>query len=244
MHCVIRSSCLAGAAFLVASLAESAGKVRADAITFLGLPFQQGSTLDVRGVTISSSNTVVINPVVAPNGLSTLGGIPGFSYRDGTIDSTESVTFHFDTGPVSNLVLIPQILGTIGNTSMAAEGESLITAFGPTGQFLGTVDLRPFDNPLREFDISAAFANQPISSFQFQPAGDSVNGNFATIAGLTFSPIPDTLPPAIPEPSSLIGWGLGMLMAICYASRRLAHRPTESGRRLLAPACELPTKLC
>jgi hypothetical protein len=208
-------------------------ELRADAITFLGLPYHQAQSLDLGGVTITGSNTLVLNPVDTPNGLGVLGGIPGFTYRDWTIDPTESVTFHFDSGPVTNVVLTPQILGTIGNTSIANEGESLVTAFGAAGQSLGTVDLLPSASGLREFDISAAFGNQLISSFVYQPAGDAVNGNFATLAGLSFDPSPFHLPPAIPEPSSVIGWGLGVLITMRQAFRhrwRRTPRTADSHR--------------
>jgi hypothetical protein len=222
MHGIVKSVLLARAALSAAIFAAMFGEVRADAISFLGLPFQQAPSVQIGGVTISGSNDVVVNPPIAPDGLSILGGIPGFAYRSGTIDSTESITFHFDSGPVANVVLLPQSIGTIGNTPLSAEGESLITAFGAGGQSLGTLDFRPLASPNYALNISAAFANQPISSFQFQPEGDAVNGNFAIIAGLNFS--------AIPEPSSLLGCAMGILVAIRYASRRRAPRPSQATR--------------
>src|SRR5271157_4140369 len=76
----------------VVVLAGSVGDVRADAINFLGLPEEQVSSLDVGGVTITGSNTLVINDAsgATGHGIGVLGGAPGFPYGDGTIDSTES----------------------------------------------------------------------------------------------------------------------------------------------------------
>lgn len=203
----------------VAVLAGSAGDVRADAINFLDLAPQRVASLDVGGVTITGSNTLVINdvPDAGPEGISILGGVPGIGSGDATIDPTESVTFHFEAGPAGNIVLEPYFIGSLPNTPLAAAGESIITAFGQNGQSLGAVALFPSDglgfiNNGTAFNISAAFANQPISSFTFQPEGNAFTGTFATLAGLGFT--------AVPEPSSVLAWGAGVLIALGEVVRR------------------------
>ncbi len=194
---------VASASFLVwtvvgvAVFAGSVGDVRADAINFLDLAPQRVASLDVGGVTITGSNTLVINdvPNAGPEGISILGGVPGIGSGDATIDPTESVTFHFDSGPAGNIVLEPYFTGTLGNAPITVQGESIVTAFGPNGQSLGAVVLFPtsglgFINNGAAYDISAAFSNQPISSFTFQPEGTAVDGSFATLAGLTLQRFP------------------------------------------------------
>jgi hypothetical protein len=202
-----------------AVLAGSVGEVRADAINFLDLAPQRVASLDVGGVTITGSNTLVVNdiPGAGNAGISIQGGVPGIRSGDATIDPTESVTFHFDSGPAGNIVLQPYFIGTLGNAPISVQGESIITAFGPNGQSLGAVALFPsnglgFVNNGPAFDISAAFSNQPISSFTFQPEGTAVGGSFATLAGLSSS--------AVPEPSSVLAWGAGVLIAVGGMLRR------------------------
>jgi hypothetical protein len=230
-----RAGFLARMVIGVAVIAGSVGGVRADAINFQDLAPQRVASLDVGGVTITGSNTLVINsvPDVVPLGITIQGGVPGFGSADATIDPTESVTFHFDSGPVGNIVLKGDFLGTLGNTPLAAEGESIITAFGQTGQSLGAVALLPSSD--LSFSISTAFSDQPISSFTFQPEGNAVNGNFATIAGLSYS--------AIPEPSSVIAWGAGVLIALGHGLRRRRRRQgvLPAGRRPISLA---RTTLC
>ena len=205
-------------AVAVVVLAGSAGDARADGINFLDLAPQRVASLDVGGVTITGSNTLVINDITdaVHAGISIQGGVPGIGSGDATIDPTESVTFHFDAGPVGNIVLTPYFLGTLPNTPVASAGESIITAFGQNGQSLGAVALFPSDglgfNNSLVFSISAAFANQPISSFTFQPEGNAFIGSFATVAGLNFS--------AVPEPSSVLAWGAGVLIAVGGVLRR------------------------
>jgi hypothetical protein len=214
MKSVARVGILARMVAGVALLAGSARVVRADAINFLALPEQQVPSLDVGGVTITGSNTLVVNdaPGATGHGIGVLGGAPGFAYGDGTIDSTESVTFHFDSGPVGNIVLTPQILGTFGSGPGYAEGESVVTAFGASGQTIGAVALSTSADSLRVFNISAAFSDLPISSFTFQPEGTAVGGTFASLAELSYS--------AIPEPSSVLAWGAGVLIAMGELLRR------------------------
>jgi hypothetical protein len=197
-----------------ATLAGIKSDVRADVINFLDLAPEQVQSINVGGVTITGSNTLVINaaPDAGGHGLSVLGGAPGFSYGDGTIDPTESVTFHFDLGPAVNIVLTPQLLGTLGDTPISSEGESVVTAFGPSGSSLGAVALLPSADSTRAFNISAAFSGQPISSFLFQPEGDAVNGNFVSIAALSFA--------TVPEPASLVAWTTGALVALGSMWRR------------------------
>jgi hypothetical protein len=226
MNCVAGSGFLAEAVFLVAVLAGSVGDVRADGINFLALPEEQVSSLDVGGVTITGSNTLVVNdaPDATGHGIGVLGGAPGFPYGDGTIDSTESVTFKFDSGPVTNIVLTPQLLGTFGSgPAVYPEGSSVITAFGPSGKSIGAVALLPSNSLPEYFNISAAFSDQPISSFTFQPEGDSVGGTFASLAGLTFS--------AVPEPSSVLAWGFCALIAMGEVVRRRRRGQCESSAR-------------
>ncbi len=222
MKCVAGSGFLAAAVFLIGVLAGSVGDVRADAINFLALPEEQVSSLDVGGVTITGSNTLVINdaPGATGHGIGVLGGAPGFSYGDGTIDSTESVTFKFDSGPVTNIVLTPQLLGTFGSGPGYPEGSSVITAFGASGQSIGAVVLLPSTDSLSEFNVSAAFSNLPISSFTFQPEGTAVGGTFASLAELTFS--------AVPEPSSVLAWGFCALIAVGEVVRRRRHDRCKS----------------
>jgi hypothetical protein len=218
MKCVEAFGFPARAALLLGILAGSAGDVRADGINFLALPEEQVSSLDVGGVTITGSNTLVINdaPGATGHGIGVLGGAPGFPYGDGTIDSTESVTFKFDSGPVTNIVLSPQLLGTFGSGPGYPEGSSVITAFGPSGQSIGAVVLLPSTDSLREFNISTAFSNQPISSFTFQPEGTAVGGTFASLAELTFTPVP--------EPTSVLAWGFCAMIAVGVVLRRRRQR--------------------
>jgi len=209
MQYVAKSGFLARVAIGVAMLAGLAGQVRADAINFVVQPSQQVSTLDVGGVTISGSNTLVIN---SGDGLGILGGIPGFAYGNYTIDPTESITFHFDSGPAADIVLSARGAGTLGNAPISAQGESLIEAFNQAGKSLGTVDLIPSSLPLLAFNISTAFSDQPISSFRLQPKGDAANGAFVNLGGLSYA--------AIPEPSSLVGWCFGTLIVLGHALRK------------------------
>ncbi len=230
MKCVARSGVLAEAVFVVAILGGSAGEVRADAINFLDLAPQRVASLDVGGVTITGSNTLVINdiPDAGHEGISIQGGVPGIGSGDATIDPTESVTFHFDSGPAGNVVLTPYFVGTLGNAPISVEGESIITAFGPNGQSLGAVALFPSDglgfiNNGLAFDISTAFSNQPISSFTFQPEGTAVDGSFATLAALSYS--------AVPEPSSVLAWGFCALIAVGEVVRRRRRGQCESSAK-------------
>jgi hypothetical protein len=198
------------AAAVFAALAVSA---RADAINFLTLGSQQVPSLDVGGVTISGSNFVDVDP---NSGLAIRGGLPGIGIGgpDRTIDPTESVTFRFDGGSASNIVLSWLYAGGFGNSSTIAQGESLITAFGPGGQSLGNADLIPQLTPLVQFNISAAFGDQPISSFTLEPKGNNVAGADVTLSGLTFN--------TVPEPASLLCWAAGALALLRHAlkSRR------------------------
>ena len=212
MRSVARAGFPAWTVVGVVVLAGSVGEVRADAINYLDLAPQRVASLDVGGVTVTGSNTLVINdiPDAVHAGITIQGGVPGIGSGDATIDPTESVTFHFDAGPASNIVLTSYFVGTLPNTPLAVQGESIITAFGPNGQSLGAVAVFPSSG--LTFDISTAFANQPISSFTFQPEGNAFNGSFATIDGLGFS--------AIPEPSSVLAWGAGVLIAAGEVVRR------------------------
>jgi hypothetical protein len=209
MKYVAHAKLLARLTLALAFVVLSAASAHADAINFLDLGSQQVPSLDVGGVTISGSNTLVID---SNHGLSVLGGIPGFSYGDGTIDPTESVTFHFDSGPATDIVLSTRLGGEFGNLPISAQGESIIAAFNQAGQSLGIVDLTPSPLPSASFDISAAFSNQPISSFRLEPAGDAINGAFVSLAGLNYN--------SVPEPCTLLGWGLGTLVALGYGWRR------------------------
>jgi hypothetical protein len=187
----------------------------ADAINFLDMGSLETQSLDVGGMTISGSNPVVVSPNA---GLTILGGLPGIGIGgpDHTIDPTESVTFRFDNGPATKILLSRLFAGAFGNTSTTAQGESLISAFGLAGNSLGTVDLIP--GPA--FNISAAFGDQPISSFTLQPKGDSVNGSDITLSELTYN--------TVPEPVSLLGWAAGVL--VLFRRTRKARKPATKAR--------------
>ena len=219
MTSVARGGSLIRTVVGAAVLAGSVGGVRADAINFLDLAPQRVASLDVDGVTITGSNTLVINdvPYAGPEGISILGGVPGIGSGDATIDPTESVTFHFNSGPAGNILLTPYFVGTLPDTPLQTAGEFIITALGQNGQSLGAVTVDGLG-----FNISTAFANQPISSFTFQPEGNAFHGSFATLAGLSFS--------AVPEPSSVLAWGAGVLIGLGGVVRRRRNGRCKTAR--------------
>ncbi len=196
----------------VATAGFAASKARADAINFSALPSQQVPSLDVGGVTISGSNLVDVDPSY---GLAIKGGLPGIGIGgpDATIDPTESVTFRFDGAMASNVVLSWQYIGAFENPSTIAAGEAIITAFGTGLQSLGAIDLTP------GFNISAAFGDQPISSFTIEPEGNTNAGADFSLSGLTFT--------TVPEPASLLCWAASSLvLSICARkSRKSTTKP-------------------
>jgi hypothetical protein len=193
-------------AFGAAVLAVLAGGARADAINFEALGSQQVPSLSAGGVTITGSNYVSVSPL---SGLAIRGGLPGIGIGgpDQTIDPTESVTFHFNGAAATNIVLSWQFAGGFGNASLSS-GESVITAVGPAGNLLGAAVLTPQLSPLVPFKISAAFDNQPISSFTLQPVGDSLVGADLSLSALTFT---------VPEPASVLGWAAGLFGSFGFA---------------------------
>jgi hypothetical protein len=212
-----------GPAVLSAALfAIMAVHARADAINFEALGSQQVASLTLDGVTISGSNDVVVD---LNSGLGIRGGLASIGPGDYFIDPTESVTFHFDRAAATNIVVSWQYVGAFGNVPYTSGGESVITAFGPTGNLLGTEVLTPQLSPLVPFNISAAFDNQPISSFSLQPVGDSVNGATVSLSELTFTVL---------EPASAVGWAAGALVLLGVASKRQNRRPTAGTTSLEA----------
>jgi hypothetical protein len=207
---------VAGAMTTAAALAMFAASTRADAISFFAQGSQQVPSLDVGGVTITGSSFLDFDPL---HGLAIGGGLPGIGIGgpDNTIDPTESITFRFDGGSATGIALSWLYTGTFGNPSAIASGESLVTAFGPGETPLGTVDLLPGSTA---FNISAAFANQPISSFTLEPSGNAAEGSDVTLSGLTFN--------TVPEPASLLAWSAA---AVFLARRARKSRKTTTARQ-------------
>jgi hypothetical protein len=233
MTWIVCSQSLTRAVVAAATLTTLASAARADAIDFQALGSQQVPSLDVGGVTITGSNFVVVYP---NSGLTIRGGLPGIGIGgpDHTIDPTESVTFRFDGGPATNIMLSHLFAGGFGNTPTSAQGESLITAFGPGGNSLGTVDLVPVLFTPLSINISAAFGNQPISTFTLEPKGDSVNGSDITLSGLAFT--------TVPEPLSIFCWSAVALALLGLTSKsrgtRAKARPNDaSSAQVALPDC-------
>lgn len=188
-------------------------------------PSQVLDSFSQDGVTITGSHALYIGfseavdsfdpdfpfVVAATNGIGIVGGdvsaafFPEVSFNsDAFIDSGESVLFSFDS-PVKS-VSFSLFPGSTIDLDDAFSDPGTVEAFGIEGNSLGTTSVDD-----TSFNVSAAFHNQTLSSFQFTTAIDIGT----SISSVSFEPAT-----AVPGPSPIFGIGLLGMSAFWTKKRK------------------------
>ncbi len=164
-------------AALMALLALIAAPAKSDTVDYSTVGNVQTATFNHGGITVTGSNTLNIFTF---NGIAVLGGI-----SDVTIDSTESVSWAFNTGAAINVsydVVAAHNSGDCPPLPDNRVGDRVLEAFDVSGSSLGTAfqsGVDPF------FPVSGQFGNVPISRFTLTSPGCD---NFRVIR-VHFTPI-------------------------------------------------------
>ena len=156
-------------------------------------PFNSG------GVTVTSSGTLYRDNSF---GIGVVGGM-----SNQIIDDTESANFAFETGAATG-VSFDQVLSECTNCS--ATPTVTVEGFGVGGASLGSASVSIFG--LATHNISSLFGGVALSSFTIE--GTLNNG--LSVGSITFTPVAP-----IPEPSSLMLLGTGVLGVAGMLRRRL-----------------------
>jgi hypothetical protein len=181
--------------------------IHADTVTYSTLPGGIPNPFDLGGVSAASSGSLVI---ATGFGLAIAGGAGG---PIPIIDGTESATFTFDAGGAS-AVSFGSSDASVGSNQ--TDDDFKITGFGVGGTSLGTVEVN-FFTTFPTFVVSSLFGNATLSAFSI--SGDGPGDGGLDVASITFSPTSA----AVPEPSTLLPAGLGLMAISWFALRRFRH---------------------
>lgn len=193
MRPILISVCLFAA--LVAT-GVTAGKARGSVIDYSHQGTFTTPSLTQGGVTVTGSNTI---SVLNLNGLGIVGGSVDFFVDQ---SGSESIRFHFDNGPATDVVVY---FGAIAGFDTAF---TRLEAFSQGGGSLGTRNIDLFDLGGFSLDVSAEFGGGPIGSFTLTPLNTNLDNEetLFIVSALSFEPV------AIPEPISLVTFGL---LSVC-----------------------------
>src|ERR1044071_660942 len=134
-------------------------------VSFTSLGTFTTTNLQTGGVTVTAESSPGVSGTVNVlnfNGLGVVGGV----FND-TLDSTEALRFQFDNGLATT---ISYYVTSAGNQNgNGTVGDAFVTGFDANGTSLGTVSV----NGSGTKDVSALFANQPLSGFLVRANSDN-----------------------------------------------------------------------